>query len=85
MGSCASARPLLEHARSSPGPPSQTNGTELWVLGADHNGQPTAAANGRRPDAARPAARHAAPAEVAIDVAISSQGQRHTLLADAHD
>lgn len=43
VGSFLSARPLLEHARRSPGPPSQANGTELWVLGADHNCQPTAA------------------------------------------
>ena len=48
MGSFSSARPLLEHARRSPAPPSQTNGTELWGLGAaaDHNGKPTA--NGHR-------------------------------------
>lgn len=40
MGSFTSASPLLEHARRSLGLPSQTNGTELWALGAaDHNCQ----------------------------------------------
>lgn len=77
------ARPLLEHARRSPGPPSQTNGTELWVLAADHSRQPTA--GGQRSTArccqtaARPAARLESPS-MWLSPAVSSQGQRRTLL-----
>lgn len=83
MGSFMRARPLLEHARRSPGPPSQTNGTELWVLAADHSRQPTA--GGQRSTArccqtaARPAARLESPS-MWLSPAVSSQGQRRTLL-----
>lgn len=91
VGSCASARPLLEHARRSPGLPSQTQSPKMggdpnsgsWVLGAavDHNGQPTADG---QPSTAR-GCQTCCPAEVVTDVGYLQPGAASHASADEYD